>query len=107
MSITLDYCNSILVGLPDATVNKLQRVQNMCTKLALRKGKYDSPTACMSELHWLLIKHSIMFKTLVLTCKCLNGDAPEYPKNLIVPLQPTREGLRSSKQFRLLIPVMF
>ena len=100
----LDYCNSILTGLLDVTINKLQRVQNMCAKLALRKGKYDSPTKCMKELHWLPIKYRIMFKVLVLTHKCLNGDAPAYFKDLIVPLQPTREGPRSSEKFRLVIP---
>ena len=102
----LDYCNSILTGLPDVTINKLQRVQNMCAKLALRKGKYDSLTKCIKELHWLPIKYRIMFKVLALTHKCLNGDAPAYLTDLIVPLQPTRGGLRSLVKFRLLIPKM-
>ena len=97
----LDYCNSILTGLPDVTINQLQRVQNMCAKLVLRKGKYDSLTECMKELHWLPIKYRIMFKVLVLICKCLNGDTPVCLTDLIVPIQPTREGLRSLERFRL------
>ena len=45
-----------------------------------------------------------MFKILVLTRKCLNGDAPEYLKDLIVELKPSREGLRLGCLSRLLIP---
>ena len=74
----LDYANSLLIGLPDITINKLQHVQNMCAKLVLRMGKYDSPKDCMRQLHWLPIKYRIIFKVLVLTHKCLNGDAPQY-----------------------------
>ena len=100
----LDYANSLLIGLPEATINKLQWVQNMCAKLALRKGRYDSLSECMKQLHWLPIKYRIVFKILVLTCKCLNGDAPQYLKDLIVPLKPNREGLRSGSLSMLLIP---
>jgi hypothetical protein len=40
----IDYANSLLVGLPDVTTKKLQRVQNMCAKLVLGLSKYDSST---------------------------------------------------------------
>ena len=63
----LDYCNSVLYGLPDTTINKLQRVQNMCAHLALRRGKQDSITNCLKELHWLLIHQRIAFEMLTLT----------------------------------------
>ena len=35
----LDYCNSILVGLPDVSINQMQRVQNLVAKVVLRKIK--------------------------------------------------------------------
>ena len=60
----------------------------------------------MMELHWLPIKQQIQFKILVLTYKCLNNSAPEYFKDLIVTITPTRGGLRfsSNKAICLLIP---
>ena len=79
----------------------------MCVKLALRKGKFDSLRECMKHLHWLPIHYRINFKILVLTHKCLKGDVQEYLKNLIVILQPTREGLHSESTTRLLIPKTF
>ena len=100
----LDYANSLLYGLPEVSISKLQRVQNICAKLALRKGKYDSPRECMYNLHWLPIQQCINFKILVLTRKCLNGTGPKYLKYLIVELTPTGPGLRSVSLHHLLIP---
>ena len=78
----------------------------MCAKLALRRRKYDSPTQCMTELHWLPVRQRIAFKILVLIYKCLHNATPEYLKDLTVTLTPTRSGLRSgsTKATRLLIP---
>ena len=50
-----DYCNSLLYGLPDTTINRLQRVQNMCACLILRTGKRDSISQCLKELYWMPI----------------------------------------------------
>ena len=33
ISSRVDYCNSLLYGLPEYQLNKLQRVQNMCARL--------------------------------------------------------------------------
>ena len=39
----LDYCNSILYGLPDCDINKFQRIQNMSAKLVLQCKKVAVP----------------------------------------------------------------
>ena len=99
----LDYCNSILYGLPDSILNRLQRVQKMCARLILRRGKRDSITQCPKELHWLPICQRIAYKILTLTYKCLNGHGPKYLRELLTKQTTNRQGLRSCKQSDLLL----
>ena len=40
ISSRIDYCNSLLYGLPEYQLNKLQRVQNMCARLICNESKY-------------------------------------------------------------------
>ena len=47
----LDYANSIPAGLPKASMNQLQRVQNMAARIVLQRGKYESSSNCLEELH--------------------------------------------------------
>ena len=79
----LDYCNSILYGLPDCKINWLQRVQNIAARVVSRCSKYDHITPILKSLHWLLVKMRILFKILLLAYKCLNGLAPEYMCDLL------------------------
>ena len=102
----LDYCNSLLYGIPQSSLKKMQRVQNMCARLVLRKKKKDSATACLRELHWLPVKYRIQHKILTLTHKCYHNIGPAYIQQLIVKHHARREGLRSGsgQQDLLVIP---
>ena len=79
----LDYCNSILYGLPDNSIRKMQQIQNMCAHLVLRRNKWDSATACLASLHWLPIKQRIKFKLCMLTYKLLHNEGPKYLQDLL------------------------
>ena len=91
----LYYLNAVLYGIPNKTLNKYQRIQNMCAKLALGKSKYDSSTESLKTLHWLPIQQQIEFKILVLTHKCINNSAPRYLQDLISVKAQHRVNMRS------------
>ena len=92
----LDYANGLLGGLPKSTIDQLQRVQNIAAKIVLGKGRYDSSTGCLGELHWLPIQYRIDFKIITLVYKSLHGLAPQYLTNLLTRKVQHREGLRSN-----------
>ena len=49
----LDYANAILIDLPDITMKKLQRVQNIATRLVLgNESREESSKENLKKLHW-------------------------------------------------------
>ena len=89
----LDYANTILTGLPNINLHKMQRVQNITAKLVLGANKLTSPKQCLMQLHWLPIEARIKYKILTLVWKCLNGMAPRYLQNLLTVNLCYRPGL--------------
>ena len=90
----LDYCNSLLYGVPDCQIKKLQRVMNASARLIFCMPKYCHITPILKELHWLPVRFRIDFKILLLTFKILRGLAPKYLSDLINVLPPSRYSLR-------------
>ena len=62
----MDYVNAIFIGLPEITIRKMQRIQNIAAKIVLNRDRNSSATACLIELHWLPTASRIKYKTLVL-----------------------------------------
>ena len=75
ISSHLDYCNSVLAGLPDLEFHKLQSIQNSAALLITLTKKYDHVTPVLRELHWLPVKQRILLKILTLTFKALHNQA--------------------------------
>ena len=96
----LDHCNSLLYGLPDYLIQRLQYVMNAAAKVITCKQKLDHITPLLIELHWLPVRQRIIFKILLYTLKALHGAAPTYLTELISPYVP-RRALRSADQLLL------
>ena len=90
----LDYCNSLLYGLPKYQLSKLQRVMNASARLVYCAPKSCHITPLLRELHWLPVCYCIEYKIILLTFKVLHGMGPDYLRHLISVLPPSRYNLR-------------
>ena len=98
----LDYCNSLLYGVPDHHMQKLQRVMNSSARLIFCAPKHCHITPLLQQLHWLPIRLRIEFKNLLITFKVLQGSAPKYLIYVISVLLPSRYDLRQNNKGILL-----
>jgi hypothetical protein len=103
ISSRLDNCNSLLYGTPDNLISRLQRVQNTAARILAQTRKYDHITPVLQKLHWLPVRKRIDYKILLLTYRCLNGQAPIYLSELLNHYVPSR-ALRSAEKYLLRVP---
>ena len=70
----LDYCNSLLAGLPTGQMSRLPSVLCAAARLVLGLPGH-APVPATS---WLSFPQHVTFKLCLLTYKCLHGLAPDY-----------------------------
>ena len=99
----LDYCNAVLVGLPNSLLEKLQRVMNTTTRVVTNSSYDASITQMLKELHWLPIRYRINFKIAVVTFRSYHKLSPRYVFDMIQLYEPTRN-LRSVNSRQLVVP---
>ena len=96
----LDHCNSLLIGLPQYELQKLQKVFNTAARIVTRTRPDAHITPVLKPLHWLPIEARLQIKIFITVFKGLNNiDAPIYIKELLVP-----RALRSSTKNLLKVP---
>ena len=81
----LDYCNSLLVGIPHCHLSHLQHIQNMACRVMCNLRKYAHVTASLKTEHWIRVRECISYKIASLVHQCKMGSAPQY----LVDLLPT------------------
>ena len=99
----LDFCNSILIGLPKYLIKRLQSVQNCAARLVCGLKKHEHISPILNNLHWLPVEKRITYKVLLIVFKCLNGLSPQYLSELLIEYKPTRT-LRSCSKKLLVVP---
>ncbi|XP_071061779.1 uncharacterized protein [Pseudochaenichthys georgianus] len=99
----LDYCNSLLAGLPACAIRPLQLIQNAAARLVFNLPKFSHTTPLLRCLQWLPITARIHFKTMVLAYHAANGSGPSYIQDMVKLYTPAR-ALRSASTKRLAAP---
>ena len=76
---------------------------NTAARILTRIPKMDHITPVLASVHWLPVKARAEFKVLLLTYKILQGLAPTYLSDVVLPYIPTRT-LRSQDAGLLTAP---
>ena len=94
ISSRLDYCNSLLFGVPGVLLLKVQSVQNAAARLVTGAKRRDHITPVLQQLHWLLVQRRIEFKIACLMHQS-SGRTPMYLAADIQLTNRGRQNLRS------------
>ena len=105
----IDYCNSLLAGLPAYQLDRVQSILKFVTCLIYGRAKYDQITPILrNKLHWLRVPPWIQYKCCLLVYTALHGLAPGYISNFCkrVWLSDCRSSLRSANRShnKLVVP---
>ena len=84
----LDYCNSLLVGVADGLLQRLQCAQDWAARTVLQLPR--SVEAPLHELHWLPVSSRIDYKLAVTAFRAKHGLAPDYINELALPHSVSR-----------------
>ena len=103
VSSRLDYCNSLLYGIADIDVTRLQRVQNQLAHLVTKSPPFTRSIPLLCYLQWLPVRFRILFKINLLTYKTLREKQPVYLHSMLAASIPSRS-LRSSNDNSFSVP---
>ena len=82
----IDNCNSLLYGVSEYELSRLQKLQNSCARLIFGKKKFESVSELLTKLHWLPIKERIYFKILLIVFKFFKNKTPKYISECLQPV---------------------
>ena len=80
ISNRLDYCNSLLYGLPHSLIHRVQSVQNAAARLlaGTRRGDHVHISPVLRQLHRLPVQRRVDFKLACFVFSTLSGQAHPY-----------------------------
>jgi len=74
----LDYCNSLLCGISDGLLRRLQTVQNAAVRLVTGVLRRDHATPLLRQFHWVPVLQRDNFKVAGLVHQSLTAMAPPH-----------------------------
>ena len=83
VSSCLDYCNSVLSGIAETDLTKLQCILNCLARVITKSPPITRSVPLLRSLHWLPVKYRVHFKICLLTYRDLHEEKPVYLRSLI------------------------
>ncbi len=90
VSSRLDYCNSLFYGLTKYLIQRIQHVLNTAARIVTLSMKHDHITPIAYMLHWFPVEQQNHFKLLLTTFKALRGQALDYIRYVLEPIEEYR-----------------
>ena len=90
VSSRLDYYNSLLPGIAETDLTKLQSIWNCLARVVTKSPPFTRSVPLLRSLHWLPVKDRVHFKICLLTYKVLHKKQPVYHRPLIATSLPSR-----------------
>ena len=104
VSSRLHYCNSLLYGIMNTDLTKLQRIQNRLAHFVTKSPPFTcSSVPLLRSLYWLSVKYRILFKISLLTYTTIHEEQLVYIHSMLAASLPSRS-LRLNKGIILLFP---
>ena len=99
----------LILSFPDlilSLLTKLQILQNSIERCIFNIPKYSHThiSQFLVKLHWLPVRHIILYKTLLLAHKAIHHDSPDYLASLLKLKLSTSTTTRSTDTFLLQLP---
>lgn len=85
ISTRLDDCNSLYVGISQASFGRLQLVQSSAARLLVQTAGRKHVTPILASLNWLTVHYRTHFKLLLFVFKRQNNPFPSYLSDLLHP----------------------
>ena len=104
----LDYCISVLHGIPNFQLRRLQSILNASARLIFNSPRFSSAAPLLDTLRWLPVQKRIDFRLAVMAFNCRQGLAPKYLWDGITNVSSLsgRSRLRSSSTAALVVPLV-
>ena len=83
----IDYCNTLLAGLLEKQLYRVQSPIDTTARLITGTRKFDHIIPVLKKLHWVKVRDRVVYKILLLIFKCRLGYSQKYILERLIPIE--------------------